>query len=217
MSTAIRPHATFGTERRNTPGVLFRSQAMFNAISANIAMFPSLPITMAAFMALVTMLAVSQQAATGTKAKGTASTRNANRTAVWNAMLSVQSYVQSLCDTMSAEAATKLIEAAGMVVAKTATRQKGVLAATLTTTPGLVHLAANHTLLVGKANAHKKVTFGWEMSVDGGKSWTALPTTAYASTTVSGLTLLSTYAFRVMVTLGTTPGTWSQAVSILVH
>jgi len=50
MSTAIRPHATFGTERRNTPGVLFRSQAMFNAISTNIAMFPSLPITMAAFM-----------------------------------------------------------------------------------------------------------------------------------------------------------------------
>jgi hypothetical protein len=190
---------------------------MLNAITASIGMFPSLPITLIAFAALITALSVSQQAATGTKAKGTASTRNTDRTAVWNAMLSLQCYVQTLCDTMSAEAATKLIEAAGMIVAKATTHQKDALAATLTTTPGLVHLAANHTLLVGKANVKKRATFWWEMSVNGGSTWTALPATAYASTLVSGLTMLSTYAFRVSVTVGNTPGTWSQAVSVLVH
>ncbi len=217
MSTAARPRAAFGTGRKNTLGVLFRSQTMLNAITASIGMFPSLPITLIAFAALITALSVSQQAATGTKAKGTASTRNTDRTAVWNAMLSLQCYVQTLCDTMSAEAATKLIEAAGMIVAKATTHQKDALAATLTTTPGLVHLAANHTLLVGKANVKKRATFWWEMSVNGGSTWTALPATAYASTLVSGLTMLSTYAFRVSVTVGNTPGTWSQAVSVLVH
>ena len=217
MSTAIRPRATFGTGKKSTPGVLGRSQTMFSSITLNLAMFPNLPIGMPAFMQLISSLATAQQAATGTRAKGTASARNSKRNAVWAAMLSLQSYVQGLADSMSVADATTLIESAGMLVGKAATRQKSVLSATLTTTPGLVHLAANHTVLVGKANAHKKVTFGWEMSADGGKSWTALPATAYASTTVSGLTLLSTYAFRVMVTLGTTPGTWSQVVSILVH
>jgi hypothetical protein len=60
MSTAIRPHATFGTEKKNTPGVLGRSQTMYSSISSNIAMFVSLPITMQAFLALITALAAAQ-------------------------------------------------------------------------------------------------------------------------------------------------------------
>jgi hypothetical protein len=216
MSTVIRPRATFGTTQTNTRGVLGRSQTMYSSISSNIAMFVGLPITMQAFLALITALAVAQQAATGTKAKGTAATRNSKRNAVWAAMLSLQSYVQGLSDSMSVVDGTTLIGNAGMLVAKAADRLKVVLASSLTTTPGLVHLAANHTALVGKANAHKKVMFCWEMSSDG-KTWSALPPTPYASTTVSGLALMSTYWFRVSVQVGTTPGTWSQAVSILVH
>jgi hypothetical protein len=217
MSTVIRPRATFGTTQKNTPGVLGRSQTMYSSISNNIAMFASLPVTMQAFLALITAFAVAQQATTGTKAKGTASTRNSKRNAVWSAMLSLQSYVQGLADSMSVTDATTLIENAGMIVAKAADRLKAALGATLTTTPGMVHLAANRTALVGKANAHKRVLFSWEMSANGGQTWTALPPTLFASTIVSGLTLMSTYAFRVSVQVGNTPGTWSQAVSVLVH
>jgi hypothetical protein len=82
---------------------------------------------------------------------------------------------------------------------------------------GVPRLAANRTVLGGAASAHKRVTFNWEMSADGGKTWQALPSGAYASTSASGLTLMTTYAFRVSVTVGNTPGAWSQAVSILVH
>ncbi len=217
MSTVIRPRATFGTTQKNIPGVLGRSQAMYTAISANAAMFSALPITMQAFLVLVTALATAQTAATSTRAKGAAATRNSKRNLVWAAMLSLQSYVQGLSDSMSVADGTTLIENAGMLVAKAAARLKAVLAATLTTTPGMVHLAANHTALVGKANARKKAMFSWEMSANGGQTWTALPSTPYASTTVSGLALMSTYAFRVSVQVGTTPGTWSQAVSILLH
>jgi hypothetical protein len=216
MSTAIRPHATFGTEKKNTSGVLGRSQTMYSAISSNIAMFAGLPITMPAFLALITALAAAQQTATGTKAKGTASTRNSKRNAVWTAMSNVQSCVQGLADAMSVADATTLIEAAGMLVARAATRRKETLTATLTAAPGVVQLAANRTALVGAADAHKKVTFNWETSTDG-KTWQALPSGAYASTNASGLTLMTTYAFRVSVTVGNTPGAWSQAVSVLVH
>jgi hypothetical protein len=107
MSTAIRPHPTFGTEKKNTPGVLGRSQTMYSSIS-NITMFASLPITMQAFLALITALAVAQQAATGTRAKGTASTRNSKRNAVWAAMVNLQSCVQGLADSMSVTDATTL-------------------------------------------------------------------------------------------------------------
>ena len=217
MSTAIRPHAIFGTEKKDTSGVLGRSQTMYSSISQNIAMFASLPITMVAFFALISLLAAAQQTATGTRAKGTTSTRNSKRNDVWAAMVNLQGYVQGLADKMSVADATTLIEAAGLVVAKAAARRKDTLTATLTAAQGVVQLAANRTALVGTADAHKKVTFNWEMSADGGKTWQALPSGAYASTSASGLTLMTTYAFRVSVTVGNTPGAWSQAVSILVH
>jgi hypothetical protein len=217
MSTQLQPRAIFGTGKRNISGVLGRSQTMYAAILSNIAMFAGLPVTMPAFLALITALAAAQQTATGTKAKGTTSLRNSKRNAVWTAMLSLQSYVQGLSETMSVADATTLIEAAGLLVAQVAKRQKETLTATLTVAPGVVHLAANRAVLVGIAGAHKHVTFNWEMSADGGKTWQGLPSGSYASTTVAGLALMTTYAFRVSVTVGNTAGAWSQAVSTLVH
>jgi hypothetical protein len=214
MSTAIRPRATFGTSRKSTPGVLERSQTMYNAITENIGQFPNLPIQMAAFLVLLTSLATAQGIVKGTKATGTAQVRNSKRNAVWTAMVSLQSYVQGLCDSLSVADAETLIKAAGMVVAKDAAHAKLPLTTTLTSVPGNVHLAASRASLVG--TTQRRVMFCWEMSVDG-KTWTALPPTPLASTLVTGLTLLSTYWFRVSVTVSSTPGAWSQAVSILVH
>jgi hypothetical protein len=216
MSTAIRPRATFGTSRKSTPGVVERSQTMYNAITENIGQFPSLPIQMPAFLVLLTALATAQGIVKGTKATGAAQVRNSKRNAVWTAMVSLQSYVQGLCDSLSVADAETLIKAAGMVVAKDSAHAKLPLTATLTSVPGNVHLAAVRAGLVGTTHARRKAMFCWEMSVDG-KTWTALPTTPLASTLVTGLTLLSTYWFRVSVTVSSTPGTWSQAVSILVH
>ena len=104
-----------------------------------------------------------------------------------------------------------------MLVAKPLVRRKETLTATLTAAQGIVHLAANRTALVGTADAHKNVTFNWAMSADGGKTWQGLPSGSYASTDASGLTLMTTYAFRVSVTVGNTPRAWSQAISVLVH
>src|SRR6202012_6070831 len=123
----------------------------------NVALFASPTITLAAFLALITALAVAQQAATGIKAKGAAKLRNAKRDAVWTAMDTLRAYVQSLADVLDAANAAALIEAAGLVVTVSRTGKKAALKATLTTTPGTVHLDANASLLVGPASASKKV------------------------------------------------------------
>ena len=130
----------------------------------------------------------------------------------------IRSYVQSIADTMSAENAAQVIQAAGLVVAGTTGKHfKAILAATLTPVQGLVHLEANASvLLAAVGKSRKKTHFLWQYSVDG-KSWTSVPTTNYARTDITGLTPLTTYSFRVSVTVGAVVGEWSQAVSILVH
>ena len=216
MSTLSRPRAALKVKRKNVPGVLFRAQTMHDAIVANAAMFVSPPITMVAFLALITALAVAQQQVLGTRARGSATLRNTRRDALWTAMDSLQSFVQGLADTFSAEGAASVIEAAGLLVALTGTYQKPLLTATLTSTPGVVHLDANASLLVGKASASKKTTFNWQWSGDGGASWHGAQATPYANTDIQGLAPMATYAFRVSVTIGKTAGAWSQAVTLLV-
>jgi hypothetical protein len=80
---------------------------------------------------------------------------------------------------------------------------------------GVVVLLANTLLLVGKTRA--RIFFSWACSADGGKTWTALPSTTDATTTVSGLTPMTTYLFRVCASTRKGQGAWSQAVSVVVH
>jgi hypothetical protein len=216
VSTASAPRASYGVKKKDVPGVLTRAQAMYNGMTTNASMFVSPTITLAAFLTLITALVLAQQNVTGTKAKGAATLRNTKRNALWTAMGSLKAYVQSLADAMPAEGAASLIEAAGLLVTPIAVHSKALLAAKLTTTPGVVHLEANASLLVGPASASKKVTFNWQWSADG-KTWNDVHATPYANTDVPGLALMSTYSFRVSVTIGKVTGAWSQAVSLLVH
>jgi hypothetical protein len=143
--------------------------------------------------------------------------RNTKCDALWTAMEVLQKFAQSLADTMTASNAASLIVAAGLLVTKIGVRRKAALTAVLTATQGNVLLEANRTLLAGKANAGKRVSFNWQWSVDG-KTWTSVTSTPVSSTEIPGLTPLSTYSFRVSVTIGKqAAGPWSQAVTLLVH
>ena len=217
MNEHSRPQASLGTTKKYIPGVQLRAKSMYDGIIANIAMFPGLPITMVAFLAAITALATAQQNATGTRAKGTGSLRNTKRDAVWTGMELLRAYTQGLADTLSAEAAASLIESAGLLVGAVHGHQKPALAAKLTPLPGVARLDANRSLLGGPANAGKRAMLSWQMSEDGGKTWIDLKATPYATTEVPGLTLLSTYSFRVNVTVAKVTGAWSQAVTLLIH
>ncbi len=218
MPTQARPRAGFGTTQKNIPGVIFRSKAMFSGFTNNAGLLGSPTITMVAFLVLINALIASQDVATQTKAKGSAAIRNTKRDAVWTAMETLQKFAQGMADVLTVDAAIALIEAAGLVVMKVGKRQKAALTAALTATQGNVLLEANRTLLAGAANAAKRVSFNWQWSGDGGKTWTSVTSTPYASTEIPGLTPLSTYSFRVSVTIGKqVAGPWSQAVTLLVH
>jgi hypothetical protein len=217
MNTVTKPRAVFGVAKREIPALLIRAMSMHDGIVANAATFGSPTVTMVAFLALITALSSGQQAAKENKGKVTSTARNTKRDALWTAMQSLQMYVQGLADVLSAESASALIVSAGLRVAGVGSHAKPVLAAILTATPGGVHLVAHRNLLLGTANGSKKLMFNWEMSANGGQTWTALTSTAYASTDVTGLTLLSTYSFRVSVTVSKVAQPWSQAVSVLVH
>jgi hypothetical protein len=216
MNLATAPRGIFGTTKKNVPAVILRAYAMYNGISGNPSMFTTLPMTMAAFLVLITALVLTQQTATETKATGTAKLRNVKRDLLWTAMEALRVYIQGLADQASSENGAALIQCGGLLLAGVPTHQKAPLTATLTTENGVVHLAANVLLLVGKKAArNRKHQFNWQWSADG-KVWNDAKSTPYATTVITGLTAMTTYSFRVSVTVGTVTGAWSQAVSILV-
>ena len=140
--------------------------------------------------------------------------RNGKRDALWTALQSLKMYVQGLADLLAPEAAVALIQAAGMVVADIPIHTKAILAAKLGLAgSGIVRLVANATVLVGKTS--KRRQFNWQWSLDG-KSWTSAASTPYASTFITGLTVGSTYWFRVSVTIANVQGEWSPPVSLVV-
>jgi hypothetical protein len=165
-TTSNKPRAVAGCDREDSPRVLSRAKIMYVAILAAIAQFPNLPITMAAFLALIEPFDAAQGSMKA-KPRGLASVRDTKRDDVWTAMHTLRIYVQSLADGLSAPAATALIELAGLLVAGVPIHVKPFLEAKPTTLPGVVHILANASLLLGSSS--KRATFNWQWSTDGGK------------------------------------------------
>ena len=214
MSKPIKPKPSLGVIRDNVPGVLARAGIMETAIVLAASLFPSLPITMAAFLLLIQAAATAQSAA-ATRTKGLASLRDTKVDALWTAMQALKTYVGGLASGLDATSAASLIEAAGLLVAQTARRTKLLLSATYVPSTGLVHVSVNATLLLGKRSS-KKTTFTYSWSADGGKTWSAGVTTGYTTLDVPGLPA-GTYQFRVSATVGKVPGEPTQAVTLTIH
>ena len=214
MSNQIKPKVSLGVDRINVPGVLARATLMQTAILAALALFTSLPISMPAFLLLI-QAAVTAQAASGSRAKGLVAIRDTKVATLWTAMRSLKTYVQGLCDATDAVTAIALIEQAGLLVAKTASVTKPLLAATFSPATGLVRLAVNTMLLLDKPT-NKRTTYTWSWSTDGGKTWSAGVTTGYAKADIPNLPP-ATYQFRVFATVGKVPGEPCQPVGLTIH
>jgi hypothetical protein len=141
-----------------------------------------------------------------TRAKGTAEARNTALAAAKAVLHQLGGAVQTVADA-SGDQAEAMILSAGMAVRKVTPRQKQVFHA--------VQDVSGTVILFAVVVAHA-TAYNWQMSPDG-KTWTSLPTTSKARTTVSGLTPGLTYSFRhePVLTRGAAPE-WSQVISILV-
>jgi hypothetical protein len=213
-TTTRRVRAVLSLSKAKVPALLTQAKAIYNGMNADKVTFAAPNPSLATLLGQIQALDVAEQATT-TKTKGTVAVRDTKRELLITSLESERMYVQSLCDA-SPEQAVAIATAAAMAIGKIPAHAKPILQAKLGTQSGAVVLVANAGLLVGKG-VSKKVTFNWQLSADGGKTWTLCPSTPLANTGIESLTPLTTYAFRVGVTVSKVTGEWSQAVTLLVR
>jgi hypothetical protein len=213
MNAPHRTRVVLKLARRKALAVLAQAKAIHNALDADRATFASPVPPLPVLLAQIQELDVAQQA-TSTRAKGTAALRDTRLELLVTSLESERMYVQTLCDA-SPERAAAIAEGAAMAVAASTAYARPVLRARPGSQPGAVLLVANPSLLVGKRSS-KRVLFNWQLSADGGRTWSSAPATPLAGTEIPGLAPLTTYAFRVCVTVSRTTREWSQAVTLLV-
>jgi hypothetical protein len=214
MPTIRRIRVVLNLSKTNAPALLAKSRAVYHGLDSDKTTFSAPNPTLPVFLVHIDDLDSAEQA-TATKTKGTVAIRNTKRDFVVTDMESQRMYVQSLCDA-NPERAVAIATAAGMAIGKPPAHSKPVLAVKPGSKPGAVLLVANATLLVGRG-VHKRAAFNWQFSADGGKTWVGAPSTPLASTEIDNLTPMTTYAFRVCVTVAKVTGEWSQAVTALVR
>jgi hypothetical protein len=139
--------------------------------------FPAPVPPLASVQAAVDRLAEAEAAALSLT-RGLKEARNEAHTALMGLLTRLKAYVQGVADE-NPDSAASIIESAAMSVAARTSKPKPALAVY----PGRVSGAVR---LVAKAAA-KVASYEWQLSHDGGQTWTDLPTTLQAKTTVSGL------------------------------
>jgi hypothetical protein len=147
------------------------------------------------------------EAAVLSRTKGAVEVRNLKLAAVRSDLEHLLSYVQQVADanTTTAEA---VIQSAGMSVRKVTLRNKAPLAVSQGKVAGEAHLIAK--------SAGHRAAYEWQFSTDQ-KTWTNAPSTLQAKTDIPGLTVATTYFFRVRPVLDTGEQNWSSLVSIVMN
>ena len=98
-----------------------------------------------------------------------------------------------------------VLAAFGLPERKTSPRAKPFLSARMGPTQ-------NEIILRAKAVARRGVSYGWQLSLDGGQAWVTIGTTTEAHTSLLGSTPLTTYLFRFQSTIKQTTSAWSQTI-----
>ena len=147
------------------------------------------------------------ETATKTRTAGTIAARNQARTALIGGLHSLKAYVQQQADA-NPEMAETIITSAGMTVKKLPKRVKVDFVAKQGPVTGTVHLVAKAAAV--------RACYEWNWSGDGGKTWTSVPTTLQAKTTIIGLPVAVNCQFRYRAVTKKGEGDWSQVVVLLV-
>lgn len=139
---------------------------------------------------------------------GAAAARDLRRKLVEDGLHGLKAHVYGIAGQHPDEAKA-IIQSAGMFPKQYTARVKPELEASMSPTPQEVRLRAK--------SAGGRVSYEWQYSVDGGVTWIAAGTTTVADTSVQGLSVGATYAFRFRTTIRKTTGAWSQTISFVVH
>jgi hypothetical protein len=213
MGSPYRPRGVFGTGRKRTPRVVARARLMLKSVSDAPSLFPNPPMNLADFEALIDAT-VDAQVAAEQGGKSLFSLRDVARNSLWAAMETMRVFIQNLADNAQPADARALIEASGLVLAKSSAHGKPLLQAVLGDVEGMVHVIANASVLTGRSK--KKATFNWQWRANDSAIWQSVASTPYADTEIGPLGA-GTYQFRASVTLGRTTGTWTDPVNLSIY
>lgn len=187
------------------PQLIKVAQAIIAALTSNPHIpspNPPLPALTSALDALVTT-----EAATKTRTAGTVDARNVARTNLLSLLHATKANVQQVADA-NPEQAAAIITSAGMLVRKTAARNKAPFAVKPGAVSGTVELSAKAAAV--------RASYEWEWSGDGGKTWTPASPTLQSKTEIAGLPVGAVAQFRFRAITRTGAGDWCQAISLLV-
>jgi predicted phage tail protein len=189
----------------NVPALIKFAQSVVTALTNN-AFYPSPNPPLATVSSLITKLDAAETAVK-TRAQGTVPARNAAKAALVQALHDLKAYVESIANA-NPEQGEAMITSAALRAKTIPSRTK----AALTVSPGDVSGTAK---VEAKAVA-RRAAYEWQWSSDGGKTWTAVPPTLQARTTVAGLPVGTSCSFRFRALSRTGEGDWSQVVTYLV-
>ena len=188
------------------PELLVRARHIVEAMTGS-AYFPTPNPTLGAVTADIDALAGAETTARS-RTSGLIAVRDLRRAAVISNLRALQSYVQTVVDQNPTQAGA-IAEAAGM--------SRRVRRAPIRREIEAVMGAAPGTVVVRTRARGRRAAYEWQMSSDGGETWTTLALTTIARTTVRDLREGTTYQFRVRTTVGSVTADWSQAASITVR
>ena len=190
---------------RSVTALVKLAQAVLAGMTNN-AFFPSPNPPLPALSTLTAKLDAAESAVK-TRAVGTVPARNVAKEALVQALHDVRAYVQSVANA-NPEQAEAMIASAGLRSKKLPARIKAELAVADGPVSGTAKLEA-------KAVA-RRAAYEWQWSADGGKTWTSIPPTLQARTTVVGLPVGVTCSFRHRALTRTGEGDWGQTVTHVV-
>jgi type II secretory pathway component PulJ len=188
------------------PALITMAKGIIAALTGNTATFPSPDPSLAALSAALTDLETAESSVQA-RTRGAVAGRNEKRKELVTLLEQLKAYVQKVADANS-ETSAQTIQSIGLAVRKNALRQKQTFAAKTGPISGTIDLTAAVTA--------RRASYEWQSSLDGGKTWTSLPTTIQSKTTVSGLTPGVTATFRSRTVTQTGEGDWTQATAIVV-
>jgi hypothetical protein len=190
---------------RPVPALITTAQRVTTAMTGNTALPNPVP-TLAEVAVAIGALQTAQSAALARTA-GAVTARNDRRATLVGLLQELRTYVQKTADA-DPENSAAIIQSAGMAVKKTPVHKPRVFGATQGAVSGTVKLIT--------ASAGNRASYDWEYSVDGGKTWVALPSTLQAKTSVIGLAAGVAALFRYRAVTKTGVADWSQPVTLLV-
>jgi hypothetical protein len=213
----FRCRAVFGVDLSKVPAVVGRAEAMESGMGSDPATYlnpnPPLP----AFKALITNV-TSAQTAVRTRVVGAAATRDVALRLLIGGMESERLVVQGLADAAPSRA-VQIIQNGGLVVAASTVHTKLLLVLRNGAESGTVSCDANVGMLIGPDAKHPRAArfFGWQYTVDGGKTFVTAPTTATGKTLLTGLLPLTIVGVRVNITILGVTSPWTDVATIAVR